>query len=99
MPTPVEVSCVRKSGPGLIAALGGVRNGQPWSMSERNVIVEIEQPDDRRQWNFFARIDGAAVAVIIRVESGRKHLVAGGDPAALFGLPEMPRERVLGWEV
>jgi hypothetical protein len=99
MPTPVEVTCVRKSGPGRIEALGGVWNGQPWSMSERNLIVEIEQPDDRCQWNFFARIAGAAVPVIIRVEIGRKHLSAGSDPIALLRLPEIPQEQALGWEV
>jgi hypothetical protein len=99
MPTPIEVSCVRSRSPGRIEALGGVWNGQPWSMSERSLIVEIEQPDDRRQWNFYAVIDGAAVPITIRVESGRKYLSAGGDPLALLRLPEMPLERALGWEV
>jgi hypothetical protein len=99
MPTPVEVSCVRRRGPGRIEALGGVWNGQPWSMSERSLIVEIEQPDDQRQWNFFAKIEGGAVPIAIRVEDGRKHLSAGGDRDALLRLPDMPQERALGWEV
>jgi hypothetical protein len=99
MPARVEVSCVRRRGPGRIEALGGVWNGQPWSMSERNVIVEIDQPDDRRQWNFFVKIDGWDVPITLRVESGRKHLSAGGDPSALFRLPKMPREPAPDWEV
>jgi hypothetical protein len=90
---------VRRHGPWHIEALGGVWNRQPWSMSERSLIVEIEQPDDRRQWNFFVKVDGWDVPITIRVEGGRKHLSAGGDPVALFRLPEMPRERALGWEV
>jgi hypothetical protein len=52
----------------------------------------------RRQWNFFVRIDGWETPITLRVENGRKHLFAGVDPVALFGLPEMSRERALGWE-
>jgi hypothetical protein len=48
---------------------------------------------------FFAVIDGEALPITIRAESGRKYLSAGGDPVALFRLPEMLSERALGWEV
>jgi hypothetical protein len=99
MPTPVEVSCVERRGPGQIEALGGIWRGQPWSMSERSLIAEIELPDDRRAWNFFVTIDGHAAPIVLFVDNGRKHLSVAGDPAALLRLPEMPRERALGWEV
>jgi hypothetical protein len=103
MPTPVEVSLVKLRGDQFapharIEALGGVWRGQPWSMSERSLVAEIEQPDDSRAWNFFVRIDRDEVPIIIRSKDGRKYLSAGNDPVALLTLPEMPRERALGWE-
>jgi hypothetical protein len=52
-----------------------------------------------RQWDFFVTIGGSGVPITIRVESGRKHLSAAGDLVTLLRLPEMPRERALGWEV
>jgi hypothetical protein len=97
MPTPVEVSCLRRGAPGRIEALGGMWQGQPWSLSERELIVAIEQPG--RQWDFFVSIDRDKVPIIIRIENGRKHLTAGDQPVALLRLREMPRERALGWEV
>jgi hypothetical protein len=96
MPTPVEVSCVRRSG-WDIEALGGTWNWQPWSMSAPDVIAEIERPG--RQWDFFIILDGEELPITIRGEGGRKSLCAGRDPIALFRLPEIPREKALGWEV
>jgi hypothetical protein len=80
MPTPVEVSCVRRGGPARIEALGGVWQGQPWSMSESTVIAEIERPG--RQWDFFATIDGYEVPIVVGFENDRKCLSAGHDPFA-----------------
>ncbi len=97
MPTLVEVSCVRRRGPGRIEALGGMWQGQPWSMLESTVIAEIERPE--RQWDFFVTIDGDKAPIGVGFENGRRCLTVGSDPAALFRLPEMPRERALGWEV
>jgi hypothetical protein len=96
MPTPVEVSCVRTNAE-RIEALGGMWNGQPWSLSEWHLIEEIELPDDKRQWDFFVTIAGAKMPVVVRQTSGRKHLAV--NHFDLLGLPEMPRERALGWEV
>jgi hypothetical protein len=39
------------------------------------------------------------VPTVVVFENGRKCLSAGHDPFALLRLPEMRRERALGWEV
>ena len=55
MSTPVEVPYVKRSRVKLtgIDALGGIWRDRPWSMSERNLIAEIQQPAETRQWNFY----------------------------------------------
>jgi hypothetical protein len=93
MPTPVEVSYVKRSRVKLtgIDALGGIWRDRPWSMSERNLIAEIQQPAETRQWNFYVTIDGLQVPiVVVGLRNGRSCLTAGSDPAALLRLPEMP---------
>jgi hypothetical protein len=68
-------------------------------MSEGNFIAEIERPHDERQWNFFVMIDGDPVPIVVGFENGRKCLCVASQPAAIFRLPEMRRERALGWGV
>ncbi len=102
MPTPVEVSFVKvrddlPSRPRRIEGLGGIFRDRPWYMSERNLIVEAEQPEATRTWNFFfLRSNGEAVPLIVAVRDGRKYLTTPGEnpePDELFGLPPLPR----GW--
>jgi hypothetical protein len=92
MPTPVEISLARRSAlhHERVERLGGFFRGRPWSMSERNVIVEIEQPDSVRQWDFFILIAGLSVPVTIMSANGRKWLAVRGMPCASLGLPELP---------
>jgi hypothetical protein len=59
-------------------------------MSERNVIVEIEQHDSVRQWDFFMLIAGVPVPVTVKSANGRKWLAVRGMPCASLGLPELP---------
>jgi hypothetical protein len=100
MPTPVEVSHVKRSRVNRsgIEGLGGTFRGQPWYLSERKVIAEIEQPDDSRAWNFYITADGLQVPIVIVSKDGRKYLTVKGRPHALLELSEQP-EQVLGWEV
>jgi hypothetical protein len=67
MPTPVEVSHVKRSRMNRsgIERLGDTWRDRPWSMSERNLIAEIERPAEARQWNFFITVDGLQVPIVI----------------------------------
>jgi len=78
MPTPVEVSHIKRSAMNRsgVEGLGGTWRNRPWYMSERNVICEIEQPDVTRQWDFFVVIDGENVPITVVSIDGRKHLMA-----------------------
>jgi hypothetical protein len=101
MPTPVEVSFVKvradlPSRPRRIEGLGGIFRDRPWYMSERNVIVEAEQPEATRAWNFFVMSGDEAVPLIVAVHDGRKYLTTPGEngpSAKLDALPPLPA----GW--
>src|SRR5580704_1168557 len=101
MPTPVEISFVKvrddvRSRPRQIEGLGGVFRDRPWYMSERNLIVEAEQPEAPRTWNFFLWSSGEAVPLIVAVRDGRKYLTTPGENSEsgeLLGLPRLPA----GW--
>lgn len=101
MPTPVEVSFVKMrddvlSRPPRIEGLGGIFRDRPWYMSERNLIVEAEQPEATRAWNFFLWSGGEAVPLIVAVHDGRKYLTTPGkkgESEMLLGLPPLP----VGW--
>jgi hypothetical protein len=84
MPTPVEVSRIKRNGD-RIERLGGMWRDRPWSMSERNVIVEVERGD---HWAFFVHLDGENLPLTLTSVNGRKHLAIAGKPVALLGLPE-----------
>jgi hypothetical protein len=98
MPTPVEVSFVKMrddvpSRPPRIEGLGGIFRDRPWYLSERNLIVEAEQPEATRAWNFFLWSGGEAVPLIVAVHDGRKCLTTPGEngpSAKLDALPPLP---------
>jgi hypothetical protein len=84
MPTPVEVSQVRRRGSSreAIERIGGMWRDRPWSLSEGNAIREIERGDSR-QWDFFVMVGGAAAPVMLMVSAnGRKYLAVSGMPCA-----------------
>jgi hypothetical protein len=87
MPTPVEVSHIKRNVAG-IERLGGAWRNRPWNMSALNVIWEIERPDNNRQWDFFVVIDRANVRITVAKVDGRKHLMAAGKPLTHLGLPQ-----------
>jgi hypothetical protein len=101
MPTPVEVSFVKLrddvlARPPRIEGLGGTFRDRPWYLSERNLIVEVEQPEATRAWNFFLWSGGEAVPLIVAVHDGRKYLTTpgkNGESGPLFELPRLPA----GW--
>ena len=101
MATSVEISFVKvrddvPSRPRRIEGLGGIFRDRPWYMSERNLIVEAEQPEATRTWNFFLRTGGEAVPLIVAVQDGRKYLTTlgkNGESEVLLGLPPLPA----GW--
>jgi hypothetical protein len=87
MPTPVEVSHIKRNVAG-IERLGGAWRNRPWNMSVLNVIWEIERQDSNRQWDFFVVIDRANVRITVAKLDGRKHLMAAGKPLTHLGLQE-----------
>lgn len=101
MPTPVEVTQIKRSAVNLsgIEGLGGTWRDGPWYMSERNVIWEVERPDGERQWNFFVVIDGKNTPITVVSLDGRKYLGAAGRPLALLGLREWRDVDERGWPV
>jgi hypothetical protein len=102
MPTPVEVSqVVRRQGSSreALERIGGMWRDRPWSLSERNAILEIEL-GDTAQWEFFVMVGGLAAPItVMRSADSRKYLAVRGIPCALLGLPDVPSERALGREV
>ena len=92
MPTPVEVSHIKRSAIG-IEGLGGTWRERPWYMSARNVIWEIERPDSERQWDFFVVIGRESVPITAVSTGGRKTLGAAGNAHVLLALPEWRPEQ------
>ncbi len=98
MATPVEVSFVKRcsgtSGPAAsVEGFGGLFNDKPWYLRESYVIAEVEKPPSRRVWDFYVRVGGEAVPMVVAAVGGRKYLTAcaGDDGAtALLRLPECP---------
>ena len=98
MATPVEISFVKRR-PGTldpaasVEGVGGLFNEKPWYLDERYVIAEAEKPQSQRVWDFYVRVDGEPVPVVVAAHGGRKFLTAcaGGDGAASrLRLPECP---------
>ena len=90
MPTPVEVSLIKRSAANLsgIEGLGGIWRDAPWYLSERSLIWEISQPDSERQWDFFVAGERRHLPVTVELRYGRKVLTTTNRDAVLFSLPE-----------
>ena len=88
MPTPVEVSLIKRSAanPSGIEGLGGMWRDAPWYLSECSLIWEICQPDSERQWDFFVAGERRHLPVIVELRHGRK--VSTNGDVVLFALPE-----------
>jgi hypothetical protein len=93
MPTPIRVSCVKRSAVnGLgVEGLGGTWRDRPWYLSERSLIQEIDQPAERRQWDFYVQAGPRRLPLIVSWADRRKYLTAE-EPLALLKLPEWPQE-------
>jgi len=95
MATPVEISCVKRRSGTLdpaspVEGFGGFFNHKPWYLHERYVIAETEKPPSRRAWDFYVRVGGEPVPVVVAAHGGRKVLIARDDAASLLRLPECP---------
>jgi hypothetical protein len=91
MPTPVEVSFIKRAG-SRIEGYGGTFRDRPWYLSERSMIWEAGLPDGERYWDFYVMIAGLAALVTVASADGRKYLAVCGMPCASLGLSEMPQE-------
>jgi hypothetical protein len=93
MPTPIRVSYVkRRAMNGLaIEGLGGTWRDRRWYLSEQSLIQEIDQPVERRHWDFYLQAGPRRLLVIVSWARGRKYLTAS-EPFALLKLPEWPQE-------
>jgi hypothetical protein len=73
-----------------IVAIGGLRNGATWKMSQSDAITAIERGGVR----FYARIGNHSVAIKVGInENGRRYLRCATDgavPITLLSLPECP---------
>jgi hypothetical protein len=85
MPTPVEVTHIKRSGTNTsgVEGLGGVWRDDSWYMSERSVIAEVEAAD---YWALFVCIEGKTTPLAVTLIDGRKYLMAGGKPVTHSGL-------------
>jgi hypothetical protein len=87
MPTPVEVSFIKRAGD-RVEGFGGIFRDRPWYLSVPTMIREAELPDAERYWNFYVRIAGMPAPVAVASTNGRKYLAVRGMPCATLGLPE-----------
>lgn len=101
MPTPVEVSLIKRSAENQsgVEGLGGIWRDRPWYMPERSVIAEVQLPADQRQWYFFVIIDGKTVPLTIASVNGRKYIMAGSKPMTILGLAEWRDHDERGWPI
>jgi hypothetical protein len=95
MPTPVEVSYIKRSAVNRsgVEGLGGTWRDRPWYLSEDSVIWEIKRPDDRRQWDFYVQDADKRLPVIVVSDGGQKYLATAGEPLALLKLPQWPQDQ------
>jgi hypothetical protein len=62
-------------------------------VSEANIIVELDKPVSRRQWDYFLTHDNQELAIIVVLRDGRKCLGTPADrdqSSILLTLPECP---------
>lgn len=90
----LEIQCINKSNRynphERIVRIGGMYNGQRWSMTQVEAISAIE----RGQYSFYVSRGGRVVRVIVAVSRfGYKYLKTEADgeqPDNLLSLPECP---------
>ena len=91
MPFAYEVRCVDVSGNGadrLVARIGGMKNGQTWTMSAEEAIRKIESGEVA----CYVTSDGQSQLIRITVNSaGRKALTLAFAEVHLEDLPELRR--------
>ena len=94
LPPLVEVTCVSR-GPHRdlrhgVQAIGGIRDGVTWRLSQPDAIAAIVGGDAR----FFVRTTRGTTAVVVAVDDGgHGYLKASWDvslPATLLALPQCP---------
>lgn len=72
-----------------IINVGGVINGRPWKILEKEAIGHIE----RGEWEFYTSVNGKSSWVVVAVHNGHKYLKTeadGYEPNNLLALPECP---------
>lgn len=98
LPPLVEVTCVvRVAHKDLrqgVQAIGGIRGGVTWKLSQADAIATIVGGDAR----FFVRTERGTAAVVVAVDdAGHGYLKASWDvslPATLLALPQCPEGSV-----
>lgn len=94
LPPLVEVTCVMRAAHKDLRqgvhAIGGIRGGVTWKLSQADAIAAIAGSDVR----FFVRTARGTAAVVVAVDdAGRGYLKASWDvslPATLLALPQCP---------
>ncbi|MEO7423979.1 MAG: DUF3892 domain-containing protein [Fibrobacteria bacterium] len=91
MPVTLQILCIRKTyrmGPHeKIQFIGGKNaDGTAWSMTIESAIQGIREG----KWDFHARIDGAAVPVIVAEHFGAAYLKTKPDWTQKDNLPSLP---------
>ena len=93
----IEIRCISTIGHvdprERIRAVGGVRRGVAWSLTQSAAIALIE----RDEATFYMHAQGHSIAIVVaRTGDGRKYLKTITDPrhpATLLSLPECPESR------
>jgi len=94
LPPLVEVTCVTRAAPKDlqqgVQAIGGIRGGVTWKLSQAEAIAAIVASDAR----FFVHTPRGTAAVVVAVDDGgHGYLKASWDvslPATLLALPQCP---------
>jgi len=94
LPPLVEITCASRAAHDDVRqgvhAIGGIRGGVTWKLSQADAIAAIVGGDAR----FFVRTERGTAAVVVAVDdAGRGYLKASWDvllPATLLALPQCP---------
>ncbi|GAA4309093.1 DUF3892 domain-containing protein [Compostibacter hankyongensis] len=90
-----QVTCINKRGNHYdpherISHIGGINSDSSrWKLSENEAIQSIEDG----KYEFYVRVNGRSVDVIVAIHNGRKYLKTetdGYSPNNLLSLPECP---------
>lgn len=93
----IEIRCISTTGHidprERIQAVGGVRNGAAWKLTQSAAIALIENDEA----TFFMHAQGHSIAIVVAMNgNGRKYLKAitdPGHPTSLLSLPECRETR------